>query len=302
LIKAFLFVLFMFAANMVLAQPMLCSTDGKHWSRSGKLELLIGQDGFVSTSLPAETVRWYQLVPLALDYNNAEACRNQMAASCLQKIRYEREEIRAYRGKTTLPVGEIASLARAGTHWIQAGQADKQDEVETSSVPDAFQIVVRRGDAYHEIISELFGVPFVLYPYRLEDGRHQTDLRLASDCVAVVIYGRRRLGMQVPYMAPSALPRYMKEVGQKEDGRRKVRVGDVLYFGFQTAVLSKDVAPIGVLNDQDLVIHAYHGYVEEDAFGALPYRNSSFRVLRWPDQAGNDSGSTAYQNQLEGGS
>jgi hypothetical protein len=64
----------------------------------------------------------------------------------------------------------------------------------------------------------------------------------------------------------------------------EVKPGDVLYFGFQTAVLSRDLPPLGRLDAGDLVIHTYHGVAEEIPLGRLPYRRSAVEVLRWPSQ------------------
>ena len=90
-------------------------------------------------------------------------------------------------------------------------------------------------------------------------GGHQTDLRLGADCAATVTYGKRRQGYQVGYYAPKGLIRYLVEVEPTV-----VQVGDVLHFGFQTALLSQDTEPIGVLNDSDMILHSYHQSVEED--------------------------------------
>ena len=91
---------------------------------------------------------------------------------------------------------------------------------------------------------------FVFWPKQIEHG-HQTDLRLGADCSATVIYGKRRMGHSVGYVAPKGLLRYLEAVDTNS-----VRVGDVLHFGFQTALLSQDTVPLGVLNDSDLILHS----------------------------------------------
>lgn len=51
---------------------------------------------------------------------------------------------------------------------------------------------------------------------------------------------------------------------------------------FHPAVLCEDREPLGELDDNDLVIHTYHGVAEIRPFSQLPYRGSAFRVMRWP--------------------
>ncbi|OGI37442.1 MAG: hypothetical protein A2140_01825 [Candidatus Muproteobacteria bacterium RBG_16_62_13] len=125
-------------------------------------------------------------------------------------------------------------------------------------------------------------VPFVLFPLATENGEHQTDARLGADCVALVIYGQRRMGRHIPYVSPPALKKFLTPVLPRTDGNWPASRGDVLHFGFQTAVIYEDRKPYGVLNDDDLIIHTYHGRAEVVRFGALPYRSHRLEVYRWP--------------------
>src|SRR4051812_15326086 len=64
----------------------------------------------------------------------------------------------------------------------------------------------------------------------------------------------------------------------------EVTPGDVLHFGFETAVLSRGLPPIGRLDPDDLVMPTYHGVAEEIPLRRLPYRLSAVEVLRWPSR------------------
>ena len=86
------------------------------------------------------------------------------------------------------------------------------------------------------------------------------------------------MGHQVRYLAPKGLLRYLVEVEPTS-----VRVGDVLHFGFQTALLSQDTEPIGVLNGSDMILHSYHQLVEEVPFEQALYSGQPFKVYRWMD-------------------
>src|SRR5204863_2951015 len=116
-------------------------------------------------------------------------------------------------------------------------------------------IVVRRDDTYAGYLTELVGTPFVFWP----TGR-EVDERLGADCVALVIYGRRRLGRRVPYVSPRGLAkltarvaagRFPRDPSRGSPAPVPIQVGDVVHFGFQTAVVVEDRPPRGVLTEHD---------------------------------------------------
>lgn len=255
--------------------------------------------------LPAGTrasIRWALLAPLPKDYDNVKRCDDPAAnAGCHDPIQYRKEELMSLRGRFSFEIAEVPQLGAAGTHrlvaqvtWHNATLTAPMQTALTSGddmADQAFEIVVRTGDDYVGMATELIGVPFVLGPVDIPGIGHQTDRRLGADCVAVVIYGQRRLGTPVAYMAPAALERQLQRVGAAQtlvgkDGKvadvGRVRRGDVLDFGFQTAVLSQVSSSSGRLSGADMVIHTYHGLTEEVRVDRLPYRHHPLQVLRWP--------------------
>ena len=229
-----------------------------------------------------EPVRWFALDPIAADYSNARRCGRPPAEGCHDPIRYRTRPLPA-QGRS-LRVAELPELSAPGTHRVIAARAGEPGgEVGEEALAGAFTLVVREDDSYVGYLTELLGVPFVYWPTRVAGAGHQTDARLGADCVATVIYGRRRMGCGVPYYVPAVLFRLAAPVPPGPDGAPEVRAGDILHFGFQTAVLAEDRPPLGRLDDGDLVVHAYHGLVERVPFGALPYRVYRHHVLRWPE-------------------
>jgi hypothetical protein len=228
-------------------------------------------------------LRWYEVVAQARDYANLRDCA---PGACLAPIVYDYRELVALRGQARIAPAALAARLTPGTHRLWAATAPPPGALATVAPPPALALVVRRDESYTGYLTELLGVPFVLWPQRLADGSHQTDARLGADCVALAVYGRRRLGHALPYVAPPALHRYAAPIPPRPDGMRPVAEGDVLHFGFQTAVLYEDRAPRGVLNDDDRVIHTYHTRAEIAPFGALPYRGMAFEVLRWRERYG----------------
>lgn len=234
-----------------------------------------------------DPVRWFALDPIAADYSNAKRCGRPPAAGCHDPIRYRVRPLAAAPGRS-LRVADVPELSGPGTHRVRAAAAPPAgagagEEAGEEALEGAFTLVVRADDSYVGYLTELLGVPFVYWPAHLSGVGHQTDARLGADCVSTVIYGRRRMGCPVPYYVPAALFRLAAPVPPDAHGAPAVRAGDVLHFGFQTAVLAEDRPPLGRLDDGDLVIHAYHGLVERVPFGSLPYRVYRHEVLRWPE-------------------
>lgn len=249
-------------------------------------------------------VKWFLARPKALDYDNTKACglRRLMKKTCVQHIKYSRQTLPIVYKRPSWHLASVPNWRKGGTYriglsykfqgkWVHLPRTCcKQPQPTNQELLQLTTLVIRRNNGYVGYLSELLGVPFVFYPGWWH-GQHQTDYRWGADCVALAIYGRRRMGHTIPYMAPPALIRYTKVVGKVQQGAKqpsrirliqaKVKVGDLLHFGFQTAVLSKDVAPIGYLTSADIVIHTYHRYATESTLAKLPYAHLSFVVRRW---------------------
>lgn len=267
--------------------PLNGIVRGTHFLRvheSARLSALLPE------GVAASAISWYVASPIAEDYDNYRYCGEHPASGCHQPIHYRVGELPEVRGQLSFDVKNVTAFASPGTYLIgfQTGTSETQSgrNITESEAQQLFKVVIRRDDTYVGFLTELFGVPFVLWPQRLPGRGHQTDLQIGADCVALVIYGRRRMGFDTPYVAPSALSRFMTVVSDTTGtGGRRIRVGDVLNFGFQTAVVAENRDPTGMLSDDDLIIHTYHGMAEELPFSRLPYRNHPFEVLRW-NQAG----------------
>lgn len=220
-------------------------------------------------------LKWYALLPKPLDYDNTDVCAPDSGPECRVPIEWYWKEITDFRGHTSVHTNEHQQYFQAGTHRLAVVSDELQ--LPNPKPEHTTEIVVRRDDTYVGYATELIGTPFVFWPKQIEEG-HQTDLRLAADCIATVIYGKRRMGHQIGYVAPKAVLRYLVEVEPTA-----VQVGDVLHFGFQTALLSQDTEPLGVLNDSDVILHSYHQMVEEVQFEQALYSGQPFKVYRWLD-------------------
>ncbi len=185
----------------------------------------------------------------------------------------ESKEMPALRGQTSFLVTDVADFKRPGSYHIAFATGERNaDDLESF-----FELVLRRDNSYTGLLTELLGVPFVETLPPATDGIPAPDARLATNCAGVAVYGRRRMGYSIPYLAPAGLYPYLRSLGRNEE----LRVGDIIHFGFQTAVLSVDRPPVGRLDPGDSVIHAFYAPVEEVRFGDLAYKKLPRRIYRW---------------------
>jgi hypothetical protein len=264
---------------------VLVSPDGRGCRVAGALA---GArfEGQACTALPAEAearLRWFEARPEARDYDNVRRCHGRPRQDCVDPIVYRFDEIPHWRGRARVQGG--ATAGGLGSHRY-AASLDGPPPVASDAARVQAELVLRRDDSYVGYLTELIGTPFVLWPTASE-----VDERRGADCVALVIYGQRRLGHRVRYVSPGGLKklttrvaggRFPRDPSQELRSHPAVRVGDIVHFGFQTAVVVEDRPPLGRLTPADVVIHSYHGLAEEVPLGDVPYAHFPFEVRRWP--------------------
>lgn len=250
----------------------------------------------------ATGIRWFLVSQDAGPFDNAKVCGpGTFRGKCHERIGFSARELVSVRGLAAFEGALVPELARLGTKRLAvsylnpsgerrewpAGSLDGGDVEDFIRVPE---VVVRSDDSYAGMLTELIGQPFVFYPVRLPALGWQTDLRAGGDCVALVIYGQRRLGSTYSYKAPRALRRDLRarftglkytRLSMDPAKAVPVRRGDVLHFGFQTAVVySAD----GMLGPDTLIIQSFYDGVAIKKFSELPYRDYDFDVLTWPSK------------------
>ena len=140
--------------------------------------------------------------------------------------------------------------------------------------PQLVQVVIREKDTYLGYLSECLGLPFIIPPKYIGAWGHQADLRIGLDCAALAIYGRRRMGYSIPYCGPKRIYQYLRSSDQ-------LSPGTILHFGFQVSILYKDYPPLGRLNPEDLLIHAYQDKVAIQAIGNTKLWGMTYQMYDW---------------------
>ena len=125
------------------------------------------------------------------------------------------------------------------------------------------------------------------------DKTHQSERLEGSDCADFVTYGWRRLGHKVPYTWSEGLRDYTTRLAtgaKREDGiyvddRGKPiafpQPGDLILFPRHVGALSVDRGVKGVLDVEDLMVHALFQSPAEVTIGESGYADTHIDVVRW---------------------
>ncbi len=181
-------------------------------------------------------------------------------------------------GKLSLPQDSASLLIKPGVQYLIPEHYFNHSRYIPSPphrvIKNAYQIVVKSRRDYLGYLEELLNVPFMLPPKFQGAYGHQTDNRIAVDCAEMAIYGMRRMGYSVPYCGPLNIYKYLVPADT-------LLPGTVLHFGHQVSVLYQDNGTVGVLDGQDLLIHAYRHKAEIIPLEKTDLKPERCRVYQW---------------------
>ena len=167
---------------------------------------------------------------------------------------------------------------------------------------DVMRVSIRRDDSYLGYLTEMFGQPYVWASAGLSDATHQSERLEGSDCADFVVYGARRMGAKLAYTWTGGLPGITKLVAggsRGDDGIYRdakgvpvpfTRPGDLLLFPRHVGVLVEDRGTIGVLDDQDVMMHTLFDSPKQQPLADTGYADKPLEVRRFtvdlrPDRA-----------------
>lgn len=279
--------------------------DGQYFSSISGFYL---NDVQVFTSpLAKMRYEWQEISPVFKEggYDNFENAPHNEIMTYVEPVTYHLENIKP--SKKALSFADFSRAEVVGTYYIKAGlagslQTDFESSKRLGGKDGIIQIVCRNDDTYLGYLSELMGTPFIMFPKVLTDGFHQTDALIGSDCAEFAIYGKRRLGDNIPYCGPKKLSDYLDPVAegrffpQSRDGKQLlsdkdgyglvigntgIKPGDILHYGSQVAVFFEDRGIIGVLDGEDIVMQSYGETVHFATLSDNAQMFGWFEVFRW---------------------
>ncbi len=155
------------------------------------------------------------------------------------------------------------------------------------------RVSIRRDDSYLGFLTEMYGQPYIWASAGTSDRAHQSEHLEGSDCADFVVYGKRRMGGNQPYVWTGALPQHATllasgsratdGVYRDKDGKplQFTRIGDLVLFPRHVGVLAVDRGTVGVLDDQDLMMHTLFDSPKEQPIADSGYADKPVELRRW---------------------
>lgn len=154
-----------------------------------------------------------------------------------------------------------------------------------------------RDQSYLGRLTEIFNLPYILGSSLLQEGNLiGADVKYGADCSNFIIYGKRRLGVKIPYLNPNQLKQYLVEfdrVNRFERGiaygnmgkvfldQASIKEGLLLHFGEHIVAVYQDNEPKNVLDLNDLIIHQLEGLPEITPLKNIKQANRHFLVMKF---------------------
>ena len=158
---------------------------------------------------------------------------------------------------------------------------------------NVMRVSIRRDDTFLGFLTEMYGQPYIWASAGTTDKSHQSEHLEGSDCADLMVYAARRAGKKVSYTWTGGLPQVTKLLGaglRDEKGvyRDKAgkpvpftKPGDLILFTRHVGALAVDKGTIGVLDDQDIIIHTLFDSPKEQAIADTGYADTPAEVRRW---------------------
>jgi len=309
---------FLLNKNAGLVISAVLTKNGRLYSSVNSFESQSGRRA-ITDRLPSELrISWYLVKPILKEYSNLwQRDRQDIGDIHLEPVEYEMVPITGVHNQDCLDLSTVLPSNTVGTFYFGAavegvtGLAPSQSKVFAESAPlhlkypnRIIQVVRRADDSYLGYLTELFGTPFIIGPRITDQGIHETDARMGSDCAAFAIYGKRRQGYRVPYCGPLWIYRYLSAIEEMPlrpipferteayatRDNRIIRVGpgglqagDIVHFKEQVSVFYEDKGIKGVFDKGDLLFQCYGSQptitsIQDSGFYHLPVR-----IFKWRD-------------------
>jgi hypothetical protein len=278
------------------------------YSDAGRVRL----DGRVHATLPmdqapAAELRWYKVEP------TSENLSNTITGSFrFETIPYAETEVTAWRSRASAGADvrptrttdrgqgrgtmryKLAAITATGT--LATPGAEARGDRGSGLSDRVHRVSLRRDDGYLGMLDEMFGQPYIWASGGQPDARHQTERMEGADCADFVVYGMRRLGHRISYTWSEGLREHGRRLGagtRRGDGVYVdaagvplpfPRPGDLLLFPRHVGALSQDRGVPGVLDQDDLMMHALFASPREEPIADSGYADKPVEIRRWTEQ------------------
>jgi hypothetical protein len=252
---------------------------------------------------PHVELSWNRVEPVAGDYSNTD-----IGTFHFTPIEYRATPVDAHGGSIDADVRPTLTPDHGGGIGTMRFQiVVAQGELTTSSpgpqarrgrgsgglADSVMRVSIRRDDTYLGYLTEMFGQPYVWASAGLSDATHQSERLEGADCADFVVYGARRMGKRIAYTWTGGLPQIttLLAAGTRGDdgiyhNKRGApvpftRPGDLVLFPRHVGVLVEDRGTIGVLDDQDIMMHALFDTPKEQPIADSGYADKPIEIRRF---------------------
>lgn len=176
------------------------------------------------------------------------------------------------------------AVVTQGDHTIASPGSEARRGRGSGGLTDAvMRVSIRRDDSYLGYLTEMYGQPYIWASAGLSDASHESEHLEGSDCADFIVYGARRAGKKLGYTWTGGLPQLTTllsagargEDGIYRDGKGKPlpfpRAGDLILFPRHVGAIVEDRGTIGVLDDQDVMMHTLFDSPKE-----VPIKDSGY--------------------------
>jgi poly-gamma-glutamate capsule biosynthesis protein CapA/YwtB (metallophosphatase superfamily) len=176
------------------------------------------------------------------------------------------------------------------TGWGRARiEADVETDDGTWMPTDTVELRVTEGAGFRAALTEQFGMPYVFGAGFFSDSALDgPDTGIGNDCANFLVAAWRRAGRSLPWGNPAQLRQKLRTIEEHADrvrarfGPSDVENGIAIDFGTHMAALWQDREPLGVLDDNDLVIHHLGGFPERTTLRALAKKRPHYAARTLP--------------------
>ena len=255
---------------------------------------------------PAIELRWNRIEPAVADMSNGATPSDFH----FQSIDYRATPIDDAAGKASMLADVRPTLtpdhgngvgtmrfqivALQGERVIASAGPEARRGRGSGGLTDAVQRVsIRRDDTYLGYLTEMYNQPYIWASGGVTDKQHQSEHLEGSDCADFLVYGQRRMGASYAYTWTGGLPQITKLLaagtrgtdGIYRDGAGKplpfTKVGDLVLFPRHVGALAVDRGELGVLDDQDLMMHTLFDSPKEQAIADSGYADKPVELRRF---------------------
>ncbi len=189
-------------------------------------------------------------------------------------------------------------VAHQGERVIASAGPEARRGKASGGLTDALlRVSLRRDDSYLGFLTEMYNQPYIWASAGTTDATHQSERLEGSDCADFIVYGARRMGAHIAYTYTGSLPKVTRllaagtrdATGVYRDATGQPiafpRPGDLLLFPRHVGAVAVDRGTIGVLDDQDLMMHTLFDAPKEQAIADSGYAGHPVELRRFTPQA-----------------